>query len=452
MPGDQGGWITVGVRASSHDIAGEKDYPIAGYNVWRAKTQLDPMAMAADASSGAAGLAAHGIAGDAAPAASEADRAKLLELFAEPAKLRGATLSREQALLLGFPGGEWESVAYQYATQDTLYDIAAPTRNDSTEAGGSREIFVVTAHTTTPSLFVMSEPDTAWSVDNIAPGVTPGLVGNEIASPAGLLLSWEPNAASDIWKYNIHRGDDELFAPEETNLLGTTTDTELHDGTWVKAYEYFYKLVAVDRHGNMGLEAILRPEDINVGTTLASFAASLSRSAIEISWTLSEVDEAATFIVLRSTNGEGFEELVSAAITRNGLSFSLSDKSVEAGMTYKYRVGVVDESGTRALFTTEAISTPAMPLTLNQNHPNPFNPSTTISYYLPVAGPVTLEVYDSSGRLVSRFLDGAKEEKGTHSVAWRGLDAQGRSVSSGVYFYRLQSGKEILSRKMILLR
>jgi len=93
-----------------------------------------------------------------------------------------------------------------------------------------------------------------------------------------------------------------------------------------------------------------------------------------------------------------------------------------------------------------------MPLTLNQNHPNPFNPSTTISYYLPVAGPVTLEVYDSSGRLVSRLLDGAKEEKGTHSVAWRGLDAQGRSVSSGVYFYRLQSGKEILSRKMILLR
>ena len=85
---------------------------------------------------------------------------------------------------------------------------------------------------------------------------------------------------------------------------------------------------------------------------------------------------------------------------------------------------VVEESGAATLFETEAISTPAMPLTLHQNHPNPFNPSTTIGYYLPVDAPVTLEVYDSSGRLVARLLDGAKQEKGTHSVEWRGLDAQ----------------------------
>jgi flagellar hook assembly protein FlgD len=95
---------------------------------------------------------------------------------------------------------------------------------------------------------------------------------------------------------------------------------------------------------------------------------------------------------------------------------------------------------------------PAMPLTLHQNHPNPFNPSTTISYYLPEASVVTLEVYDSTGRLISRLYNGAKQDKGTHEAGWRGMDAQGRSVSSGVYFYRLTSGKETISRKMILLR
>jgi len=157
--------------------------------------------------------------------------------------------------------------------------------------------------------------------------------------------------------------------------------------------------------------------------------------------------------VLRSAAAGGvFEEIESASIARSGLSFSLSDKSVEPGTTYRYRVNVIDEAGSRTLFETQGISTPAMPLTLHQNHPNPFNPSTTIGYYLPVDSPVTLEVYDSSGRLVARLLNAAKQAKGTHSVTWNGADAQGRGSSSGVYFYRLTSGKETISKKMVLLR
>jgi hypothetical protein len=191
---------------------------------------------------------------------------------------------------------------------------------------------------------------------------------------------------------------------------------------------------------------------VKVGTLLSSFAASLKQSAIEVSWTLSEVDEGATFRVLRSVLGNEFAELPSAAIVRDGLAFSIVDRGVEPGTTYRYRVDIVSAGGSRQLFETEAISTPAMPLTLNQNHPNPFNPSTTISYYLPEASVVTLEIYDSSGRLVARLADREQQEKGTHSIGWRGLDTAGRSVSSGVYFYRLTSGKEILSRKMILLR
>jgi len=125
---------------------------------------------------------------------------------------------------------------------------------------------------------------------------------------------------------------------------------------------------------------------------------------------------------------------------------------VEPGTTYRYRVNVAAESGARLLFETEAISTPEMPLTLHQNHPNPFNPSTTILYYLPAASTVTLDVYDSTGKLVARLFDRAMQQKGTHSVEWQGADARGRAVSSGVYFYRLTGGKETISKKMILLR
>jgi len=84
--------------------------------------------------------------------------------------------------------------------------------------------------------------------------------------------------------------------------------------------------------------------------------------------------------------------------------------------------------------------------------PNPFNPVTRISYYLPIDCQVALEVYDSSGRLIARLLDREIQPKGMQTVEWRGVDSQGRKVSSGVYFYRLTAGKETLTKKMVLLK
>ena len=435
VPADEGGFARVRLAASSHDVKLERDYPIEGYNVWR---MVEP-------SGGAPGALAAG-------EGSSLDRAMLGGLMAECLKTPFTRLSRAQAFALGFPEGEWESVGFHAATRDTVYNFLVPTKSDSTESGAAIEIYLVTAHAPAAGVFVVSNPDSGCSVDNLAPGLTSGFAGNETASPPGLGLSWTPNAASDLWKYDVHRGDDALFVSDASNLLESTTGTELQDAGWVKAYQYFYKLVAVDRHGNKSPAALLTPGDIKVGTLLQSFAATLAGSAMEVAWTLSEAGANVRFVVLRSSASGAFEELASPQIVRDGLSFSLSDKSCEPGTSYKYRVDAVDEGGRRALFETEAISTPEMPLTLHQNHPNPFNPSTTIGYYMPAAGQVTLDVYDSSGRLVNRLLDRAMKQKGTHSIEWQGLDAQGRSVSSGVYFYRLTSGKETISKKMVLLR
>jgi hypothetical protein len=440
VPGDQGGWVRIKTRASALDAAGEIGSPIMGYNVWRMIWGGGPLAASAGAaSSGVAKVPA-------------SDLSKLSALLADPATAMGIRVSGPDAASLGLPPGDWESVGFWFATRDTLYNIVVPTKNDSTEAGTAEETFIVTAHSSTAGVFAASEPAMGYSVDNLAPGLTAGFAGNESAMPPGLALSWNPNIASDLWKYDVYRGDDEFFVPDQSNQIGTTDGTLIVDGSWVKAYMYFYKLVAVDRHGNTSIPALLRPQDIKVGTMLASFAASLSGAVVEISWTLSEAGADARFVVLRSAASGVFEELDSPQIARDGLSFSMADRGVEPGTTYRYRVNVVEGSGSRTLFETDAISMPAMPLTLNQNHPNPFNPATTIGYYLPVDATVTLEVYDTSGRLVARLLNGAKQAKGTHSVAWRGLDAQGRQSSSGVYFYRLTSGKETISRKMILLR
>jgi len=107
------------------------------------------------------------------------------------------------------------------------------------------------------------------------------------------------------------------------------------------------------------------------------------------------------------------------------------------------------------VFQPEITAVPDMPvatgLVLFQNAPNPFNPSTTISYELLSAGRVDLSVYDLSGRLVRTIYQGA-EEAGTHQRSWAGRDQSGRTVGSGVYFYRLQAGDDVETRRMLLAK
>lgn len=89
---------------------------------------------------------------------------------------------------------------------------------------------------------------------------------------------------------------------------------------------------------------------------------------------------------------------------------------------------------------------------VGQNHPNPFNPSTTISFAVPEnAGQVTLTIFDVAGRLV-RTLESGSLAAGTYTREWNGRDDMGRAVSSGTYFYRLAGNSFSEARKMILLQ
>ncbi len=89
-------------------------------------------------------------------------------------------------------------------------------------------------------------------------------------------------------------------------------------------------------------------------------------------------------------------------------------------------------------------------LGLSQNFPNPFNPSTTIRYSLAAESWVTLAVYDLRGKMIRRLVE-ENQSPGQHSVHWDGRDDAGRQVSSGIYLYRLSTGREKLVRKMIMV-
>jgi len=89
---------------------------------------------------------------------------------------------------------------------------------------------------------------------------------------------------------------------------------------------------------------------------------------------------------------------------------------------------------------------------LEQNTPNPFNPVTTIFYSVPVKTQVDLYVYDVTGKVVKRLVDGVTTEPGRHKATWDGKTDAGRAVSSGVYFAKLMADNKVAKVKMVILK
>ena len=88
---------------------------------------------------------------------------------------------------------------------------------------------------------------------------------------------------------------------------------------------------------------------------------------------------------------------------------------------------------------------------LSQNFPNPFNPITNIRYSIPKNSIVSLAIYDILGRQIIQIID--KEiSAGMHNVQWDGKNNSGEYVSTGIYYYKLETDKFVKTRKMVLLK
>ena len=105
-----------------------------------------------------------------------------------------------------------------------------------------------------------------------------------------------------------------------------------------------------------------------------------------------------------------------------------------------------------SMVTAVPSDAPGAPATaLEQNVPNPFNPSTRISFTLLRDGRTTLRIFDPAGRLVATVVN-KDLPSGRHTYAWDGLDTRHRPVAAGVYFYQLRSGGIVRTRSMVLLK
>jgi hypothetical protein len=134
----------------------------------------------------------------------------------------------------------------------------------------------------------------------------------------------------------------------------------------------------------------------------------------------------------------------SANLTSLSQSLYVNDSSIFVG-TYGSGIWKLPLS---TITSVKQPKPPAIPASfdLQQNYPNPFNPSTIIRYGLPLRSQVALNIYNTLGQQVAMLVN-RNEEAGYHSVRF-----DGSNLASGVYFYRLQAGTYVETRKLLLLR
>ena len=88
---------------------------------------------------------------------------------------------------------------------------------------------------------------------------------------------------------------------------------------------------------------------------------------------------------------------------------------------------------------------------LYSNYPNPFNPTTTISFSLPNEEDIELVIFNIKGQKVKTLYSGIVEE-GKHTMIWNGKNTNNKLVSSGIYFYKLKTNNKELTRKMLMMK
>ncbi|HEX6790392.1 MAG TPA: PA domain-containing protein [Candidatus Krumholzibacteria bacterium] len=188
-----------------------------------------------------------------------------------------------------------------------------------------------------------------------------------------------------------------------------------------------------------------------VAAAISSFNARPAENGVVLKATFYSTLADANFVVVYRANAgsDDFRSLATVNAPEDG-RFTYVDASALAGHGYRYKVSVIDGDGEFFSRTAE-VRLPGAMITLSQNTPNPFNPTTTIRFSLPSSQRVALAIYAANGALVRTLVDGV-QPRGDHNITWDGRDMSGTPVSSGVYFYRLTAGKFNESKKMVLLK
>ncbi|MDZ4181258.1 MAG: FlgD immunoglobulin-like domain containing protein [Candidatus Cloacimonadaceae bacterium] len=327
-----------------------------------------------------------------------------------------------------------------------------------------------------------------WNVDNIAvtdyaspydyPADTSVVVGEITVLVSG------GNANNDD-QGTIPEFNNPGFTPDQTlilTLLGTgpwtitiTTDSQwgayYQNGSWNAVPNQNGTIVFGISEGTKdipSLPIILGPVDPTLPIELSSFTAMINaQNYVSLMWVTQSETGVQGYYIYRAMNGNiGEAEMVSTMISATNTSstqtYLFTDTDLYVEGTYYYWLQNVDFDGGNAFHGPVTVNftlggggndIPNIPLVteLKAIYPNPFNPTAFISYALSNSANVSFRIYNSRGQIVRSF-DLGNMVPGNHRIEWNGRDDQGNACSTGVYFVRMQAGKDSFVRKAVMIK
>jgi hypothetical protein len=183
---------------------------------------------------------------------------------------------------------------------------------------------------------------------------------------------------------------------------------------------------------------------------LTSFTAMVINNTVQLNWkTATEINSSVFEVEKKSAINNTWQKIASLKASGNNTSqqfYSYNDINVNAG-NYSYRLKMIDFNGS---FTySNIINSEVTALTnfnLAQNYPNPWNPTTTIRYQLPVNSMISIIVFNALGIKVATLINEMKPA-GSYEVT-----LNGKGLSSGVYYYQMKSGNFVMTKKLTLIK
>jgi Secretion system C-terminal sorting domain len=211
-----------------------------------------------------------------------------------------------------------------------------------------------------------------------------------------------------------------------------------------------YRVYCLSNPGKDVLCSLNVVVDAALPVELNSFTSFVNGRNVTLNWSTSseennngfEIQRAAEnsdWSVLNFINGRGAEN--------SNADYTFEDKNLNSGR-YKYRLKQTDLNGNFRYYELQNEITIGIPeiFSISQNYPNPFNPVTRINYDIPQDGIVTIKIFDISGKEVASLINEYK------SAGYYTISFDATSLSSGVYFYRLESGNFSAVKKMFLIK
>jgi hypothetical protein len=202
-----------------------------------------------------------------------------------------------------------------------------------------------------------------------------------------------------------------------------------------------------------------------VPVELSSFTATINaENYVLLTWVSQSESNISGYNVYRNTSDDlssaiKISDLIQGTNSSEATTYTYLDQELEQSGTYYYWLQNVDLDGTMSFYgpvnvvfsVDEEGGSPEIPFAtkLENAYPNPFNPNTNIRYQLKDAGDVKIDIYNTRGQLVRSFSR-THDAPGYYQINWDGRDSSGKSVSSGVYQYKMTSGKYSATKKMVL--